>query len=168
MKKLKAGSMQGIEEFLNEVKSLVNMQHRNLVKLLGYFVQGEEMMLVYEYLPNKSLDYFLFGNYSFSPKDQSYTLIKCIYAYFTIIVVVDKSKSALLDWTKRFNIILGVAWGLLYLHEDSQIRIIHRDIKASNILLDEQMNPEISDFGLARLCNDEQSSLRSRRIVVRL
>ena len=92
-------------------------------------------------------------------------MIKCIYAYFTIIVVVDKSKSALLGWTKRFNIIMGVAWGLLYLHEDSQIRIIHRDIKASNILLDEQMNPKISDFGLARLFSDEQSRLRTRRIV---
>ncbi|PSR87824.1 Cysteine-rich receptor-like protein kinase [Actinidia chinensis var. chinensis] len=137
VKKLKAGSTQGIEEFLNEVNLLVNMQHRNLVKLLGCFVQGEEMMLVYEYLPNKSLDYFLF----------------------------DKSKSALLGWTKRFNIIMGVARGLLYLHEDSQIRIIHRDIKASNILLDEQMNPKISDFGLAKLFSDEESRLRTRRIV---
>ena len=82
-----------------------------------------------------------------------------------IFGVVDKNKSALLDWTKRFNIITDVVRGLLYLHEDSQVRIIHRDIKASNVLLDEQMNPEISDFGLARLCNDEQSRLRTRRIV---
>ncbi|PSS30588.1 Cysteine-rich receptor-like protein kinase [Actinidia chinensis var. chinensis] len=80
VKKLRAGSMQGIAEFLNEVTLLVNMQHRNLVKLLGCYGEGEEMMLVYEYLPNRSLDYFLF----------------------------DKSKSALLDWTKRFNIIMGV------------------------------------------------------------
>ncbi|KAF5202402.1 Receptor-like protein kinase, partial [Thalictrum thalictroides] len=79
-------------------------------------------------------------------------------------LLLDKSKSALLDWPKRFNIIVGIARGLLYLHEDSQVRIIHRDIKASNILLDEQMNPKISDFGLARLFPDEISQLRTRRI----
>lgn len=72
-------------------------------------------------------------------------------------MLVDKSRSALLDWTKRFNIIMGVARGLLYLHEDSQLRIIHRDIKASNILLDEKMNPKMSDLGLARLFKDEES-----------
>ncbi|CAL5369660.1 unnamed protein product [Camellia sinensis] len=137
VKKLTAGSTQGMKEFLNEAKLLQKIQHRNLVWLLGCCVQAKELMLVYEYLPNKSLDYFL----------------------------VDKSKSALLHWTKRFNIITGVARGLLYLHEDSQLRIIHRDIKASNILLDEQMNPKISDFGLARLFNDDQSRLRTRRIV---
>ena len=80
-------------------------------------------------------------------------------------MLVDKSKSALLDWPKRYNIIIGVARGLLYLHEDSQLRIIHRDIKASNILLDELMNPKISDFGLAKLFKDEQTHHRTRRIV---
>ncbi|XP_059590068.1 cysteine-rich receptor-like protein kinase 19 [Vitis vinifera] len=136
VKKLTVGSTQGVEEFSNEVEVLVKMRHRNLVKLLGCCTQGDEKMLVYEYLPNKSLNYFLF----------------------------DKSRSALLDWQKRSNIMVGVARGLLYLHEDSQIRIIHRDIKTSNILLDEHMNPKISDFGLAKLFPDEQSHLRTRRI----
>ncbi|KAJ9682868.1 hypothetical protein PVL29_018739 [Vitis rotundifolia] len=77
---------------------------------------------------------------------------------------VDKSKSSLLDWPKRYNIILGVARGLFYLHEDSQYRIIHRDIKASIILLDKEMNPKISDFGLAKLFEDEQSHHQTRCI----
>ncbi|GLU01609.1 hypothetical protein SLE2022_189110 [Rubroshorea leprosula] len=111
--------------------------HRNLVQLLGCCIHGEERMLVYEHLPNKSLDYFLF----------------------------DKSKSAILDWQKRHEIILGVARGLVYLHQDAVLKIIHRDIKASNILLDEGIAPKISDFGLAKLFKDEQSHLRTHRIV---
>ncbi|KAF6133977.1 hypothetical protein GIB67_040741 [Kingdonia uniflora] len=136
VKKLQDGSMQGTEEFSNEVMLLLRIQHRNLVKLMGYCFHGEEKMLVYEYLSNKSLDFIIF----------------------------DRSLSALLDWPKRFNIILGVARGLLYLHEDSQPKIIHRDIKAGNVLLDQNMNPKISDFGLAKPFPEEQSRLRTRRI----
>ncbi|KAK6922188.1 Gnk2-homologous domain [Dillenia turbinata] len=136
VKKFTQSSMQGTEEFVNEVRFLLKMRHRNLVQLYGWCVHGEERMLIYEYLPNKSLDYFLF----------------------------DKSKSALLDWPKRWKIIYGLARGLLYLHEDSQLKIIHRDIKASNVLLDDQMNPKISDFGLAKLFQDDQCCLRTRRI----
>ncbi|KAH9675737.1 Receptor-like serine-threonine protein kinase [Citrus sinensis] len=136
VKKLATNSMQGKEEFENEVRVLLKMQHRNLVQLFGCCVQERERILVYEYLPNKSLDKFLF----------------------------DKSKSAILDWPKRLNIIMGVARGLLYLHRDSVLRIIHRDIKASNILLDHQMKPKISDFGLAKLFHDEQSRHRTHQI----
>nr|GEV86945.1 cysteine-rich receptor-like protein kinase 10 [Tanacetum cinerariifolium] len=104
--------------------------------LLGCCVEGPEKMLVYEYLPNKSLDYILFN----------------------------KDKSPSLHWTQRFQIIIGVIRGLLYLHEEAPIRIIHRDIKASNILLDEKLNPKISDFGLARLFPGDDTHLNTFRI----
>ncbi|XP_052196080.1 cysteine-rich receptor-like protein kinase 25 [Diospyros lotus] len=135
VKKLANGSVQGLE-FFNEVKVLLNMQHRNLVRLLGCCVEGDQRMLIYEYLSNKSLDTILF----------------------------DKRRSGILDWPKRYNIIVGITRGLLYLHEDSLFRIVHRDIKAGNILLDEQMNPKISDFGLAKLFCDEKSHLTTHQV----
>ncbi|KAL8124127.1 G-type lectin S-receptor-like serine/threonine-protein kinase B120 [Apium graveolens] len=136
VKKLSLESRQGLREFTNEVKLLLKVQHKNLVMLLGCCIEGPEKMLVYEYLQNKSLDYFLF----------------------------DKRKSASLDWAHRFRIINGIVRGLLYLHEEAPVRIIHRDIKASNILLDEQLNPKISDFGLARLFPGDDTHFNTFRI----
>ncbi|MFS7984377.1 putative protein kinase RLK-Pelle-DLSV family [Helianthus anomalus] len=125
VKRLSKNSSQGHVEFKNEVLFISKLQHRNLVKILGCCIEGDEKLLVYEYMLNKSLDSFIFA----------------------------------------FQHYQGNCTRLVYLHRDSRLRIIHRDLKASNILLDQDMNPKISDFGLARSFGGNETQANKQRVV---
>ncbi|KAM4095683.1 hypothetical protein ACJW30_08G047700 [Castanea mollissima] len=124
VKKVSRDSKQGMKEFVAEIISMGRLRHRNLVQLLGYCRRKGELLLVYDYMPNGSLDKFLYGN--------------------------EKPK---LNWLQRFQILKGVASGLLYLHEEWEQVVLHRDVKASNVLIDAELNGRLGDFGLAKLCD---------------
>ncbi|XP_057769298.1 cysteine-rich receptor-like protein kinase 42 isoform X2 [Salvia miltiorrhiza] len=122
VKRLFFSTRQWVDEFFNEVNLISGIEHKNLVKLLGCSIEGPESLLVYEYVPNQSLEVCLF----------------------------DKNRAKILNWKERYNVVVGTAEGIAFLHGGTEFRIIHRDIKSSNVLLDENLDAKIADFGLAR------------------
>ncbi|CAN6168293.1 unnamed protein product [Urochloa humidicola] len=137
VKRLSRNSTQGVEELKNELALVAKLKHKNLVKLVGVCLEQQERLLVYEFVPNRSLDLILF----------------------------DAEKREQLNWEQRYKIINGIARGLQYLHEDSELKVVHRDLKASNILLDAGMRPKISDFGLARIFERDQTQAVTNRVI---
>ncbi|PPS02462.1 hypothetical protein GOBAR_AA18203 [Gossypium barbadense] len=135
VKQLSARSKQGNREFVTEIGMISALQHPHLVKLYGCCIEGNQLMLIYEYLENNSLARALFG-----PQESQLTL----------------------DWPTRMKICIGIARGLAYLHEESRLKIVHRDIKATNVLLDKNLNPKISDFGLAKLDEEDNTHISTR------
>ncbi|CAN6546219.1 unnamed protein product [Malus baccata var. baccata] len=135
VKQLSSKSKQGNREFVNEIGMISALQHPNLVKLYGCCIEGNQLFLVYEYMENNSLSHVLFGPEEGLKK---------------------------LNWNTRYKICLGIARGLAFLHEESTLKIVHRDIKTTNILLDRDLNPKISDFGLAKLDEEEKTHISTR------
>ncbi|KAF5451911.1 hypothetical protein F2P56_026966 [Juglans regia] len=136
VKQLSSKSKQGNREFVNEIGMISALQHPNLVKLYGCCIEGNQLLLIYEYMENNCLSRALFGK--------------------------DTIRRLKLDWPTRQKICIGIARGLAYLHEESRLKIVHRDIKTSNVLLDEDYNAKISDFGLAKLTEDDKTHISTR------
>ncbi|KAL3825241.1 hypothetical protein ACJIZ3_021270 [Penstemon smallii] len=135
VKQLSSKSKQGNREFINEIGMISALQHPHLVKLYGCCIDGNQLLLIYEYMENNSLARALF-----SPEEHQLNM----------------------DWPTRRKICIGIARGLAYLHEESRIKIVHRDIKATNVLLDKNFVPKISDFGLAKLDEEDNTHISTR------
>ncbi|KAM3700706.1 hypothetical protein ACJW31_05G119000 [Castanea mollissima] len=135
VKQLSSKSRQGNREFVNEIGMISGLQHPNLVRLYGCCIEGKQLLLVYEYMENNSLARALFGTADSRLK---------------------------LDWLARQKICVGIAKGLAFLHEESTLKIVHRDIKSTNVLLDRDLNPKISDFGLAKLDEEENTHISTK------
>ena len=163
VKQLSSGSRQGNREFLNEIGMISCLQHQNLVKLYGCCIEGDQLLVVYEYMENNSLAHALFGSYICL----FHNLIR-ILSTFDVLVnkhYISESNGRsqmILNWATRFQICIGIAKGLAFLHDESRLKIVHRDIKATNVLLDSALNPKISDFGLARLNEDEKTHISTK------
>ncbi|MED6147888.1 hypothetical protein PIB30_048067 [Stylosanthes scabra] len=138
VKRIAPNSRQGMREFVAEITSMGNLRHRNLVQLHGWCRKQDELLLVYDYVPNGSLDTLLFEN--------------------------DHQKKTLLTWDQRFKIVTGVAQGLLYLHEECALQVVHRDVKPSNVLIDADLQPKLGDFGLAR-CQEHGINPKTTHVV---
>ncbi|KAJ6754708.1 PROMASTIGOTE SURFACE ANTIGEN PROTEIN PSA [Salix purpurea] len=135
VKQLAAKSKQGNREFVNEIGMISALQHPHLVRLYGCCIEGKQLLLVYEYMENNSLAHVLYGK---------------------------KEDQRMLHWRTRQRICVGIAKGLAFLHEESALKIVHRDIKATNVLLDGDMNAKISDFGMAKLDEEDNTHITTR------
>ncbi|KAM1278767.1 hypothetical protein ACFX2J_030745 [Malus domestica] len=135
VKQLSSKSKQGNREFVNEIGMISALQHPHLVNLYGCCIEGNQLYLVYEYMENNSVSHALFGA---------------------------EESQLKLDWPTRHRICVGIAKGLAYLHEESSLKVIHRDIKATNVLPDRHLNPKISDFGLAKLAEEDKTHISTR------
>lgn len=168
MKQLSSKSKQGNREFVNEIGMISALQHPNLVKLYGCCVEGNQLLLIYEYMENNCLSRMLFGELCFfnnpicTERETNPGNRKLIGFYSDYFTGRDGTSKLNLDWPTRQKICLGIARGLAYLHEESRLKIVHRDIKTSNVLLDKDLNAKISDFGLAKLNEDDQTHISTR------
>ena len=167
VKQLSQTSHQGKSQFVTEVATISAVQHRNLVKLYGCCIDSNTPLLVYEYHENGSLDRALFGvltlthPHHHTPLTAFVVIIKTTFLKDFVFECTGDSGLSL-DWPTRSEIILGIARGLTYLHEESSVRIVHRDIKASNVLLDTDLTPKISDFGLAKLFDEKKTHVSTK------
>jgi len=164
VKQLSSKSRQGNREFVNEIGMISALQHPHLVKLYGCCIEGNQLLLVYEYLENNSLARALFGTCLVDHLlyiQWEYDWAVCPIPMYPCFPGREEHQLQL-DWQTRRKILLGIAKGLSYLHEESRLKIVHRDIKATNVLLDKDLNAKISDFGLAKLDEEENTHISTR------